>query len=1426
MADKQTFSQSFRIPYTPTDGKDGFSISLTQYSISHKVSSSATTYTISVSVLEGSTPLAASTTTGTAGTFVAAPTDLPDYIIIDSNKLNGTLSVFNLIVNAGKSPSGNITLTISITATDGTEYTLERTIPVTTITNGSDGSDATAYRLVCNPLVVAMDSEGNPKTDYVTIAVAKSTGTVVTMITDDSTLKSEGYGVLCEDNGANEWSGLSDVSLASAVKNMPDGVSFQYINVYLVPYTDYEENVTTNAIDHVTILTSYDGADGGGIDAVNLELTNDASVVLCDEDGGVVDETNGYETTTAYMYDGADDVTSSTTFSISLASGITATMSSNVCAISSITADNASVTIKGVYTDSDSNTFTRYATYTIKKLKAGADAIVYSIVPTKRVINCDENGEPTITSVTLNVKKTSGGTTTILSASEITSAGLAIQADMYDTDGNGSDIALSGNVFSLSSFDDEDLGNPSYVDFYLYKDGDTWNEDYLDRETIHAVQDGASGADGVSAINFDLSRSSIAHSYTSSTTTYTLQVQCFEGTTNLIAGSGTGTFAAVVSTAVSNCTLYKTATSSDGTQIVFTFLIPASTAPSGEMVLLLNATSSSGDTHSKEYTIPVTTKVDGTDGSDATAVSFTPTSVVFNATDSETNADGYNSNGYMGITIAMLQNGQTATGVALTYGGSDTLETTNCQVDASAFPTIYVIPTSETYSSLAGDTFTIYATTSQLTLDIVATDSDGNSETYTHTISMTCDQSETLVTLDTNNGTYIATRVTKLETTAGELTTSYSELKQTADSISAKVDNISLANPNLLSMSALALNTNLGTSVALDSATCDLTAGETYTFTINGYVDSTDNDMYVSTRLTYTDDDGESQIGAYAAINATTATTTYTTFEAPVTGTYTLMVLMLCSDTTNYTYTTGDRTSDYAHVNWAKVEEGSSFTGYVRNENDEYVAYENALATPLAINATSYITTTTATTNKFGKVMEFTNHGEVFRGKPLIDFGINADFTDSTSATIHTYYIIARETAGTSGAHLSFGAYGATTNRKLNTTTCGAETLGSGWQLYYVSFRDATFSSSSDTSGTYYDPISGSSYIGILVAYGTWQVYAAGAIVGAGVPHPAHLIEGFTHLATGIDIITGKITATADNFVFQNNSGDTTMTINADGQIEGATFKTTDSGEGYTEMNNTWLKVVDADGMKRMELGMFTAYDDNTNGDEDSAGNVPALRFYGADETFLYDLGPSMIMTVLQESLQQVEQFAPITFSTFGITDYLQSDIYNCKSLTTVVAYLLNTSSIVSHIFSNYATLNTTTCYQYKAFIFGTNYLKGTYTTDAAEAKAANNEYFSTIGTATSSASVVGNSTQAYGIIALSALYKVTTLTDYDAYSDAYNQTEAIANIGTITENTTSCYARKVGILWKSDYGATITEVELYSTKKISASDVDNDYMD
>ena len=244
-----------------------------------------------------------------------------------------------------------------------------------------------------------------------------------------------------------------------------------------------------------------------GISPYIIDLSNEQSFINCDQNGNV---TGSYENSrlmlfkgTSYAFTDFDEINitpvniscnnSTASFKLSNNAKQTAQMEGYYTLdISDISAAAAQVNIECI---KNSPSIKLIAVYKINKNIAGGkgmDAVTYSLIPSLNVIH-KSNGSFTDSTLSIQVKKTVGTTSTILSTYQaISDEGLSL----YYSASGGSETPLQTVNIGTSTF----VGNNGTYGILRLKDS---SNVIVDSERINVVEDGEPGAPGAPGIKGD-----------------------------------------------------------------------------------------------------------------------------------------------------------------------------------------------------------------------------------------------------------------------------------------------------------------------------------------------------------------------------------------------------------------------------------------------------------------------------------------------------------------------------------------------------------------------------------------------------------------------------------------------------------------------------------------------------------------------------------------------------------------------------------------------------------------------------------------------------------------------------------------------------------------------------------------------------------
>ena len=211
-----------------------------------------------------------------------------------------------------------------------------------------------------------------------------------------------------------------------------------------------------------------------------LDLTNEQSFLNCDDKGTVL---SSYEDTAIQLFKGTEYAWD--LFDINIVAhniSYSYVPESHIIQPSNITADNASIVVTATLKADHDIVLT--TVYKIYKSYAGKGGVVYSLMPSVNTIHLMANGDYIDKTISIQVKKTIGETTTILTTSaELLNNNLTLN---YLLNGNSFGISNPASISSETVCDTN-----SHATFLLMKDGNV-----VDKQRINCVSDGESGTRG------------------------------------------------------------------------------------------------------------------------------------------------------------------------------------------------------------------------------------------------------------------------------------------------------------------------------------------------------------------------------------------------------------------------------------------------------------------------------------------------------------------------------------------------------------------------------------------------------------------------------------------------------------------------------------------------------------------------------------------------------------------------------------------------------------------------------------------------------------------------------------------------------------------------------------------------------------------
>ena len=229
-----------------------------------------------------------------------------------------------------------------------------------------------------------------------------------------------------------------------------------------------------------------------GVTPYVIDLSNEQSMVACNENGGVV---GSYETSKLMLFYGQsyafnDFAITITPTNISCngnSSAFTLTSEQKATAQatgyftltpSAITADSATIAITAT-----KGNIVLSAVYKVNKAYAGKNGVIYSLIPSLDTIRKDKSGTLVDNTLTLQVKKTVGATATILTTySQLQNDGLSLQYQNAGGTYTLSDVSIATSTL---------IGSGLWGKINLLK-----SSTIVDSERLNVVVDGNDGAQG------------------------------------------------------------------------------------------------------------------------------------------------------------------------------------------------------------------------------------------------------------------------------------------------------------------------------------------------------------------------------------------------------------------------------------------------------------------------------------------------------------------------------------------------------------------------------------------------------------------------------------------------------------------------------------------------------------------------------------------------------------------------------------------------------------------------------------------------------------------------------------------------------------------------------------------------------------------
>ena len=289
----------------------------------------------------------------------------------------------------------------------------------------------------------------------------------------------------------------------------PNGANGNTLNVYADDDVFINDKVTiklqtndTNTYDQFTIYKLRDGA--AGISTLSAILTNEDQMIPANSNGSPVNIAQSGATSQIKIYRGGSDVTVSENWTITTTSDTGITFDSSKTAQTNdtvtVTGMNASLAAGNIYFTATHGTQTLNKTFSLVKVKAGADAQTFSIyslsvdaLALNRSVTLNDQGS--VSTVTLNPASfIASATETQVSPSAATTKAFEGKFRITEYSGDTSEIK-----YTTSSTESSKTYTPTTSNTLtkiLVELLDTAGSNVLDKQTIVITSDGAKGEDG------------------------------------------------------------------------------------------------------------------------------------------------------------------------------------------------------------------------------------------------------------------------------------------------------------------------------------------------------------------------------------------------------------------------------------------------------------------------------------------------------------------------------------------------------------------------------------------------------------------------------------------------------------------------------------------------------------------------------------------------------------------------------------------------------------------------------------------------------------------------------------------------------------------------------------------------------------------
>lgn len=289
----------------------------------------------------------------------------------------------------------------------------------------------------------------------------------------------------------------------------PNGANGNTLNVYADDDVFVNDKVTiklqtndTNTYDQFTIYKLRDGA--AGTSTLSAILTNEDQMIPANANGSPVNIAQSGATSQIKIYRGGSNVTTSENWTITTTSDTGITFSKSTTAQTddtvTVTSMNANLAAGNIYFTATHGNQTLNKTFSLVKVKAGADAQTFSIynlsvdaLALNKSVTLNSQNE--VSTVTLNpVSFIASATETEVSPSAATTKAFAGKFRITEYSGNTSEIK-----YTTSSTESSKTYTPTTSNTLtkiLVELLDAAGSNVLDKQTIVITSDGAKGEDG------------------------------------------------------------------------------------------------------------------------------------------------------------------------------------------------------------------------------------------------------------------------------------------------------------------------------------------------------------------------------------------------------------------------------------------------------------------------------------------------------------------------------------------------------------------------------------------------------------------------------------------------------------------------------------------------------------------------------------------------------------------------------------------------------------------------------------------------------------------------------------------------------------------------------------------------------------------